>query len=190
MPDLVVIYDPNTEWGAIIDMDEDRAMGPISPGPNAKGELQQFIDRMPEVVWTMSTYDLTMAYRQFWLQNFAALYEAAAETDPVPVVTPSRASTNDEAMATAIAYALGDGPPAPQPADTDMEVDTGETDPVEVESPSAGLPDPSPEPNGNGYEGPCFLCKGAKTVPNAVTGELERCNLCLGTGELPVREAV
>ena len=167
MADKLVIYDPNYELGAIVDADEMRALGPVGAGPNAAQELQQFINLMPEAVWKLTTYDVRDAYLQFWETNFSSLYEQSQPSGDGEVESSNGATGAPEALAEAEASAATDAPPPPQPADTDTE--------AQAEAPP--------------YVGVCFACQGKGTQPGLDPGSTVVCNLCQGTGKLPVETA-
>lgn len=167
MADRLVIYDPNLQLGTVVDSDDMLSLGPVGAGPNAAQELQQFINHMPEVIWDMSSYELRTAYLQFWEANFSSLYEQP-QPDSQPAVVESNGAGGDaEALAEAEASTAADAPPPPQPADTDTE--------AQAEAPP--------------YVGVCFACQGKGTQPGLEPGSVVSCNLCQGTGKLPVEAA-
>lgn len=165
--DLHVLFDPQLEIAALVDMEAGRGLGPVGVGPNARGEMLQFVALMPEATYNLSSYDLARAYMQFWQREFAALYETPPAPPEPEVVTDNGASGDAARLAEAEASATGDGPPPAQPADTDMD--------AEAETPP--------------YVGPCFACQGRGTVPGAEEGQAATCNLCKGTGQLPAEAA-
>lgn len=170
MADRVVIYDPDLQLGAVIDTDGMRALGPVGGGPNAKGELSQFIGLMPDTVWNLSTYDLAKAYMEFWSENFASLYDTPESSAPSPVEQPANPPSAPERQATAEATATAASPPPLAPADTDPE--------AAPDTPPTVAP-------AEQYAGPCFACNGSGNVAAGADGALTTCNLCKGTGNLP-----
>lgn len=184
MADLVAIFDPELELGAIIDTDNMRAIGPVGGGPNARAELTQFIERMPEAVFTLSPAKLVEAWMQFWTDNFRALYAEENDGASPPVVEPL--TNNDDAarLAEHEARAAGDSPPPPAPADADMEIDTSAADSVDGGGAETKAVPPPPAEDVAPYEGPCFACDGTGTVPGGTGGDAVQCNLCKGTGRI------
>jgi hypothetical protein len=160
--DAAVIYDPDIEMSALVDTDTMRALGPVGVGPMSQRELQSFVTTMPEAVLeSMSSYELVVAWSQFWTREFKPLHEDTAENGASPVVEPSDTDGDAAALAAREATAATDTP-AEQPADTDADADTP-TVPVVVD---------------------CFACAGSGKVPGTTEGAEAVCNLCNGIGKI------
>jgi hypothetical protein len=180
--DIAVIFDETLELGAIIDTESMRALGPVGGGPNARGELTQFVDRMPPSLFDkVTSYDLAQAYLEFWASNFQALYEPP----PAPVAPVEQPAGTTEDVAALAEHEARDGsaaPPAPGPADSDMAADTGEAGTVNVTTETVP-PRPPPPPAPPIVERvTCFACNGAGQVPGPEPGNFVVCNMCNGAG--------
>ena len=162
MADYAVIYDEALELAAIVDTDTMRATGPVGAGPNARAELEQFVNSMPPTFLEAGSYDLCRAWAEYWSREFQALYKPPAASAAAAVVEPTHTGDDADSLAVREAVAAGDGPPEPQPADTDMGAI--ESTPIQVIA--------------------CVACNGTGRVPGATEGEQLVCNLCQGTGKI------
>lgn len=189
MADFAVIYDAGLELGCVIDTESMIAVGPVGAGPNARGELQAFVDAMPSQLFEMYSGSIQAAYMEYWQRNFSALYAAAVEDDAAAHVERDGAGDDAARLAEREAVAAAAEPPPPGPADTDMEADAGAPvsvdDVAEMTGEGANVAAPDPPP----YEGECFACHGAGTVPGQTDGEMATCNLCNGTGRIVAQAA-
>jgi hypothetical protein len=160
--DAAVIYDPDIEMSALVDTDTMRALGPVGVGPMSQRELQSFVTTMPEAVLeSMSSYELVVAWSQFWTREFKPLHEDAAENGTYSVVEPADTDGDAAALAAREAASATDVP-SPQPADTDADADTPAV-PVVVD---------------------CFACGGTGKVAGVTEGAEATCNLCNGGGKI------
>lgn len=182
----VVIFDQAVEMAALVDTDSDRALGPIAIGPNAQGELTQFAHMLTPTLLEADSVTLTQAWQEFWMREFAPLYETPAAPDNGAVESPGGVGDNETRLAEATATASAGNAPPPAPADADHDAASSAADAVATGTtptpPAAQTPEPEVQP----YEGPCFACNGSGQVAGATEGERAVCNLCKGTGHLPV----
>lgn len=186
MAELVVTYDPKLEIASIVDTDNRVGFGPAMIGPNAQALLEGFLESIPYDVTEVSSYLL-----RDWFEAYAASFptttdEEVSEVAAGVVERQRSASVDEAALADHEATYGGPSYPDPQPADTDMEANESATDQVTA---TATTTDDTPAPivkGGGQYNGPCFACNGSGSVPGAEEGSLVVCNLCQGTGHLPV----
>ncbi len=160
MADIEVIYDPQKEFAAIVNLDTRSGWGPAFIGPNAGNVLQLWVDAMPFDVTILSD-DAATAVFTGWLEEMAGSPTQEAPTPPESPVEPVGGDpVGEDALAQWTAENLPDGPPEPAPADTDVEADEG--------TPATFVT--------------CPLCNGAKQVTDDETGEVTECNMCHGLG--------
>lgn len=162
MAELEVIYDPDMQIAAVVNVDEQCGWGPAMIGPNAKQLLTLFIDTVPFDVSQLASSEATAAFKSFLEQanlaggaTTAAGGNVAAKPDGNPPV--------DEAAALAQREAANSGdvsPPAP--ADTDT--------PTEGESTQAVIT--------------CPNCNGTTTTNDGPEGTAVPCGFCKGLGHV------
>ena len=164
MSDLLVIYDPDVQVGAIVDIDTRMGYGPTMAGPHAKQLLQTFIDTLPFDIDGMSTYDRARAFTSF-LERAGMAADTQAGTPGTGVVEPGghQDVAGEAKAAEAEATHAGDVP-APQPADTDTP----------------------PPPSAETKQVTCGNCNGTGTTPDGPNGEAVQCRMCQGTGRVTV----
>ena len=164
MAELQVIYDPNLELAAIVNVDERMGWGPAMIGPQAGNILQAFIDTCPFDVSEMDAYTAARTFASF-LDN-AGL--AAPDTTPTPetgTVDTSADTGVDTANALAEAEATNAGDvPAEQPADTDTPQDTS-TAPTVINCPN---------------------CNGSGSIQFGDGEAPQTCGMCGGRGKVTV----
>lgn len=186
MPDLQVLYDPNLQVAAIVDLDTNMGWGPMCPGPQGAELLQSFIDGMP--------FDITILTQEQARDIFLSVFrEQATEaiTSPGATVDSSLESpvdpvATDSALATATAVASAGAPPPEQSSDTDMAADTGEaaavtTDPTVARTINVGQPNTGQASDADAVGPNCALCNFSGTGSNN-----PQCPACHGTGHLAV----
>jgi len=184
MADLVVIYDPVLEMGAIVDVDEQASWGPAMVGPQAADILQAFLDSVPFDMTTMPTMFVTDAFRSFLDRIVAAAPQTQAPPDSDAVVQQANPGMADGTVVTTAQGAPTDEPPAPAPHDTDASVEThaGETDqvmqPGAAYSPAGAIEPPQ-------YQ-QCVLCDGLGVVSQGEGQAPQPCGMCGGKGKVPV----
>lgn len=186
MTDLVVIYDPALELGAIINTDERVSWGPAMIGPEATVILQSFIDNTPFDVSTLDTFTAAAAFADFLDRLVAARTPATAETPAVPVVNASGQPMAPETVPGATHGAPTDEPPAVQPADTDSGVEANASPASASITPPGGqfVPvDPSPTQT---TQQQCAMCGGNGTVALVDNEPAVQCGMCGGTGVVTV----
>lgn len=160
MADIEVIYDPQKEYAAIVNIDTRAGWGPAMVGPNAGAVLQLWVDAMPFDVTLLSDTAAQAVFAD-WLQQLAASPPEVPDEAPAGPLEPSDdPGVVGDALAQATAAASGSEPPEPQPADTDLEADQGA----------------SPTVVG------CPLCSGEGFTVDDQTGEQSTCAMCSGTG--------
>lgn len=208
MTDLVVIYDPDLELGAIINADERVSWGPAMIGPEAPVILQSFIDNTPFDVSTLDTFTAAAAFADFLDRLVAARTPATADPPAVPVVNASGQPMAPETVPGATHGAPTDEPPAVQPADTDSAVESNEspagasitagstpfTAPEGTGSPMAGAVTYANDPNTAPAEAAtvatrtqqCAMCEGGGTVQMGPDEPAAQCGMCNGTGTVTV----
>jgi hypothetical protein len=119
--DPQVIYDPQLETAALIDMDSMRGMGPIMAGPNAQKELQAFVRAMVPTVYELNSYELVRCFGEWWEREFAALYETPDEAVADTAQPGADTAPHEKSLADHEQQYTPDGPPEPAAHDTDME---------------------------------------------------------------------
>lgn len=185
MADYVVIYDPQLQLSALVDMEALRGVGPVSPGPDAKAQLEAFVASMPDaVLGNLTSYNLVDAYKEYWQRHFG---NAAAQAAPVADTVESSGGAGSDATASATmeAIATAASPPPVQPFDTDMDADAGAATDVTTPAPAAAVPPAVVAGTAAPYVGPCFACGGSGTIPGAEGEVPQICTACHGTGKLP-----
>lgn len=167
MSELVVIYDPNQEMAAIVNVDDRCGWGPAMVGPQAEMILRAFLDTVPFDVSEFTSYDVQRMFAGFLGQAGLAADAPPAESDSMET-QPSgdNGMANPDALAQAEAANATDVPPE-QPADTDMEADTGASDHVI----------------------PCVNCNGTGMIHFGEGIPDSKCNMCNGSGKLTIAAA-
>jgi hypothetical protein len=175
--------------GALVDTDDMRAIGPVGVGENARAELQQFVDTMPEAFMESDTFTLCRAWAQFWDTEFSALYEVPKQGDNS--ADQSYGDTDDNAAARAEHEATESAgePPAPAPHDTDMEADESTADTVRNDTTPAEENAEELPPAIVPLTGACFNCNGSGRLADTEGNLTVTCGVCNGTGQLPAVEA-
>lgn len=166
MAELQVVFDPQVEMAAIINVDDRIGWGPTMVGPSARELLQAFIDGLPFDISDVSSYQ-ARTFFESWFQRLEGIAETDTTDNPTGTVgdVPSTGMDAD-ALATAEAVAAGDGPPAAAPFDTDPGATESATDYV---SPAVAAYPPNDNdaqvidcPNCAGVANPsCPLCHGS-----------------------------
>lgn len=185
MADLQVIYDPNLEIGAIIDLDTNLGWGPMCPGPTGGELLQAFVDGMPFDLAILTPEQARDIFLSVFRNDATAAIEAKTTGDSPPMVESGDTTAVDTALATAEAVASAGAPPDPQPADTDMAADTSQTDTVTVDPTVApsNLPDAAATvapSNADTVQANCLICN-----PQGTGSNNPACPVCGGTGHVP-----
>ena len=183
MTDLVAIYDPDLDLGAIVDMDTLQGFGPCYKGPMAKDLLQGFIDAMPFDLGVLSSEQVKDIFWGFHDNVMAQSQPENGTTDTGAVVADGEPTGSDIRTAETEAAANAGAPPTPQPADTDPGA-AQDTSGAEV-TPQAAETVPASIPGGEIGQVPatqvinCGLCNAdgnGSTDPG--------CIACGGTGKL------
>lgn len=184
MSDLQVVYDPNLEIGAIIDLDTNMGWGPICPGPKGGELLQAFVDGMP--------FDLAILQPEQARDIFLSVFRddaAAAIQDAAPAAGDTVGQANDP-VATAAASGTAEPVdetstvPPEQPSDADMAADTGQTDTVTTADPLGssaiqGVPPEIEQATQPARQGNCLVCNA-----NGQGSTNPACVVCGGTGKV------
>lgn len=186
MADLVVIYDPALELGAIINTDERVSWGPAMIGPEAPVILQSFIDSTPFDVSELDTYTAARAFADFLDKLVAARTPAQTPPETGQVVAsgdPEVAVPDPPGTAQG---APTDQPPAPQPADTDPGVEANES-PASASIAAGQAPyAPNPAPLTTTTQQQCAVCEGTGQVQMGEGEPAAQCGLCGGSGQVTV----
>jgi hypothetical protein len=160
MAHIEVIYDPQKELAAIVDLDTQEAYGPAMIGPDAGSVLEMWLETLPFDITLLDHHAAVTAFRGSVLRAYGEAAPEAATSPTRPVEPGDGQPVDGEALAEFEAAQAGAGPPEPQPADTDVAADQG-TPPTVVT---------------------CPLCSGAKVLVDDETGEQAACGMCRGTG--------
>lgn len=160
MPDLQVIYDPDREMAALVDMETMRAAGPVGVGRDSPDQLMLFANNMPDVVLEMGSYELTRAYAEWWLATFRPdTEELAAAVEPPPGSADYDGHANPDLAEHEATETRGEPPPV-GPADADVEADESAPPTVIV----------------------CPNCNGDKIIRHGDDRPDEACTMCAGKG--------
>lgn len=186
MADPIVVYDPVKEIATLVDPENHIGLGPAAIGPDAEKMLDDWLVTIP--------YDVTAvdsAVLRDWFEPFAGRFlhdaeQAAGQAAAGAVEPPGGAGVAGAALAEKTASASGADPPAPAPADADVEADQGAAGAVDGAAQAPEAAEPPPAAAQPQYEGPCPACSGSGQVPGSEPGTNITCNLCQGTGSLPV----
>ena len=162
MADLTVIYDPESEIAAIVNVDDRCGWGPAMIGPNAQEVLQAFIDSHPYDVTIYPASYVQQAFQSFLDTIGGGGQSAPAQGDPVAAESPGGTGVDGGAPLAQAEAANATDTPGPQPADTDMEADQGEA-PQVMKCPLCTMD--GGEPTGLAEDGTqCPMCHGRKFV--------------------------
>lgn len=184
MSDLQVVYDPNLEIGAIIDLDTNMGWGPICPGPKGGELLQAFVDGMP--------FDLAILQPEQARDIFLSVFRddaAAAIQDAAPAAGDTVGQANDP-VATAAASGTAEPVdetstvPPKQPSDADMAADTSQTDTVTMDptpqvTPTVSQTDVPSTSVTSSSTANCLVCNA-----NGQGSTNPACVVCGGTGKV------
>jgi hypothetical protein len=186
MAELQVIYDPQLELAAILNVDERIGWGPAMVGPDAPIILQAFIDQTPFDVSALDSYTAAVAFNQFLDKLVERNAATAATVDPVPVGPDDDSGVADQTVPTAAQGAPTDEPPAVQPADTDSSVEADES-PASASIEAGRTPFVPPDtPAPPTTVQPCMLCDGTGMVQTDPDAPAATCGMCNGSGKVTV----
>lgn len=164
MAELMVIYDPELNVAAIVNIDEQCGWGPAMPGNNCQAILEQFVHGTPFDVSVLEPEDATRLFLSFLAATGAIDDGTPGTTEPLAQApTPAIPDADAAALAEREAHNATDVPQA-QPADTDMEAHPSAPDQVMR----------------------CVNCNGAGTINFGDDMPAQQCNMCKGTGKITV----
>lgn len=184
MSDLQVVYDPNLEIGAIIDLDTNMGWGPICPGPKGGELLQAFVDGMPFDLAILQPEQARDIFLSVFREDAAAAIQDAAPATDNQVEPPSDPVATAAASGAAEPVEETSTVPAEQPADTDMAADTSQTDTVTVPDPIPPASTATPSMDAGStvtqpQQANCLVCNA-----NGQGSTNPACVVCGGTGKV------